>query len=393
MAKRLLIVALLIVLLPVSGCWDLREINASVVASGVGIDLAEGNKIAFTAQLLHITAPSDTGASQSHLTSISAVDYGVAMAARRTMLSLSLVPEWAHVKTVLLGERLARKDLSLCIDFMTRNRNMRPDTNLMICTGNTPEEILQSQLPGNNNPGLGLAEMLPGSQVLLGYYVPIKLEEFTYRLSTPGIEPAVPQIKLISEKNDISGASSYQKSKPVLYGMAVFKGRKMVGSLNEYESRGYRWLASTTRRGGFMTIKSPANSNETIGLEILDFSGKVKPQINGDNITINIKVKADLGFYEQDGTGDLLNPSMTKMLEQAADKEINRQITACINRSQSLESDILGWGDVIRINKPEVWKRLYPRWADVYPVVSSDVQVKTEITRSYLNSKSFKFQK
>ncbi|MGE5390641.1 MAG: Ger(x)C family spore germination protein [Deltaproteobacteria bacterium] len=391
MVKRLLTVGLLMGMLLVSGCWDLREINASVIASGIGIDLAEADKINFTAQLLHITAPSESGSSQSHPTSVSAVDYSVAMAARRTMLSLSMVPEWTHVKTFLLGERLARQDLSLCLDFMTRNRNIRPDTNLMVCVGDTPEDVLRSQIPLNNNLGSGLNDMLRENEVQLGFYVPVTIEEFTYRLSSPGLEPAIPQIKLV-ENSGSSGSSSKKGLKPTLSGMAVFKGKKMIGSLDEYESRGYRWLASASKKGGFMTIKSPANPRETIGLEIIDFNSKVKPQVNGDNITISIKVKADLGFYEQDGTGELLKPSMTRKLEQAADQEINRQITACINRSQSLGSDIMGWGQEIRINNPEEWKRLYPRWGDIYPSVSSDIQVRTQIDRSYLDSKSFKFQ-
>lgn len=390
-AKRLLTLTLLIGLVLCGGCWDLREINASVLVSGIGIELDESNQIAFTAQLLHISASTEAGSTQTHPTLVRAVDRGVASAARRTMLSLSLVPEWAHVKTFLLGERLVRQDLSLCIDFMTRNRNIRPDTNLMVCAGDTPEEVLGSQLPQENNLGAGLKDMLPASEKLLGYYVPITIEEFTYRLSTPGIEPAVPQVKLMPENSGLTGVSS-QKMQPTLSGMAVFKGNKMVGSLNEYESRGYRWLASAARQGGFLTIKSPTNPREAVGLEIIGFSRKVKPQVNGDNITINIEVKADLGFYEQDGTGNLLTPAMSKKLEQAANQEIKRQLTACISRSQALESDILGWGQEIKIYHPADWKRLYPRWGDIYPSVSSNVQVKSQITRSYLDNKSFKFQ-
>lgn len=391
MAKRWFIISFLFSMFMMSGCWDLKEINSSVIASAVGIDLAGTRNIKFTTQLIQPSTPSESGKSQSQPVTVTAVDSSVAMAARRVMLSLSLVPEWAHVKTFLLGERLTRRDLSLCIDFLTRNRNIRPDTNLMVCINNSPEEILKSQLPESTNLGSGLNDMLPESESLLGYYVPITIEEFTYRLSTPGIEPAVPQIRLIAN-NNASVSSPNPEPIPVLQGMAVFKRNKMVGSLNEYESRGYRWLNSTTKQGGFFNIKSPAKSNELIGLEIIDFSSKVKPQISGDNIKIDIEVKANLGFYEEDGTGELLTPNMTKKLEQAAALEIKRQITACINRSQALNSDIWGWGQDIRINEPKEWKRLYPNWSNIYPSVASNIQVKAQISRSNLSIKSFKFQ-
>lgn len=391
MGKRFLAISILLGLLATSGCWDMREISASVIASGVGIDLAQGNKIAFTTQLIQSTTSSESGSNKSQPVTVSAVDYSVAMAARRLMLSLSLVPEWAHVKTLLLGKQLASQDLSLCVDFMTRNRNIRPDANLLVCVGNTPEEVLKSQLPEGTNLGSGLKDMLPESESLLGYYVPITMEEFAYRLSTPGIEPAVPQIRLINNSSGLNSSSDGNPS-PILQGMAVFKGNKMVGSLNEYESRGYRWLSSDSKQGGYFQIKAPAKANAVIGLEIINFSSKVKPQISGDNIKINIEVTANLGFYEEDGTGELLTPAMTKKLENAANLEIKRQIAACISRTQELESDIFGWGQDIRINQPKEWNRFYPNWSNIYPSVTSNIQVKTLISRSYLTTKSFKFQ-
>lgn len=384
-----------------SGCWDLREINASVIATGVGIDLAKNNQIAFSTQLVQSTTSSESGSKKNEPVTISAVDSSITMGARRLMLSLSLIPEWAHGNTILLGEKLMRNDLYLCIDFMTRNRNIRPDSDLLVCVGSTPEEVLSSQLPQGSNLGAGLMDMLRQNERVLGLYVPTTIEEFTYRLSTPGIEPVVPQISLIEEstsgqnsgaKGMMKGDSKGKSKMPVLKGMAVFKRNKMVGSLDEYESRGYRWLNSSSKQGGYFMIKSPFNPNEIVGLEVISFSSKVKPQIDGDNIKMNIEVKADLGFYEQASTGELLTDPVIKRLEQAANLEIKRQIISCIDQSQTLESDILGWGKTISINQPEEWKRLHPDWSTIYPSVDSKVQVQSQISRSFLSSKSFQFQ-
>ena len=388
MAKRLLAISILLGLLAISGCWDLREISASVIASAAGIDLAEDNKIAFSAHLIQPTAPGESGSGQSEPVTVSAIDSSVAMAARRLMLSLSLVPEWGHVKTFLLGDRLARQDLSLCIDFMTRNRNIRPDTNLLVCVGNTPEEVLKSKLPPGANLGAGLNDMIPESEILLGFYVPTTLEEFTYRLSTPGIEPAVPQIRLAADP----ASPSNSKVRPTLYGTAVFKRNKMVGSLNEYESRGYRWLSSGLKQGGFLTVKSPVGTEDILGLEIINFSHQVKPEITGNNIKMNIDIKAKLVFYEQDGTGDLLNPEIVGEIQQAANQEISRQIMACIDKSQSLQSDILGWGITVKNRYPAEWNHIYTEWGSIFPTVQSNVKVETLINRSNLDTRSYRFK-
>lgn len=394
--RYIFIIVTLLSLGLLSGCWDLREINQSSIPTGVGVDLVKDNRIVFSTLLIRPTAPSESGANKQQTFIISTEDYGVAMAARRLTLSLSLVPEWAHAKTFLLGEGLAKKDLSMCIDFMTRNRNIRPDTNLMVCIGATPAQVLSSQLPQATNLGTGLMDMLTLNQHLVGIYVPITVEEFSYRLATPGIEPAVPQLRLVPRNNDglpasssqeKPGGSSRDRTGPELHGMAVFKKNKMVGSLNEYESRGYRWLSSASKYGGFFTIKSPLNPDETVGLEIINFSSQVKPQLTGNNITMNVEVRAKLGVYDEAGTGQLL--TMKNKLEQAANMEIARQIEACINKSQTLQSDIVGWGQIINISRPAIWKNLRPHWNMIFPSVGSKITVKTQLSRSYLSNKSF----
>jgi len=300
-----------------------------------------------------------------------------------------------------LSEDLARKDLGLCIDFMSRNRYVRPDSDLLICRGTTSEKVLLSQLPQGSDLGTGLMDMLQQNQRVLGIYVPVTLEEFTYRLATPGIEPVVPQVTLAEQGGVAEGATADnpdkvaandKKMSPVLNGMAVFKKNRMVGSLSEYESRGYYWMNSKVRKGGHFTMRSPLNPKEIIGFEVLGFSTRVKPQINGDNIKMNIQVQAALSFYEQTGTSDLLRYNMMPKSEESANREIERQISACIEKSQMLGSDINGWGRKINMYEPEIWQALYPDWPSIYPSVESDIRVKTVITQSSIQSKSFRFQ-
>lgn len=402
MAKKALIVTtLLIFLTGISGCWDLREINASVIATCIAVDLAPKNRVLVTAQLLQSQTSSEIGSASNKPIVVSAVDYSVAGAARRLMLSLSLVPEWAHVNAFLLSENLMRKDLGLCIDFMSRNRNVRPDSDLLVCKGTTTEKVLMSPLPEDSNLGTGLMDMLKQNQRVLGIYVPMTLEEFTYRLTTPGVDPVVPQITL-AEPGNITGANETKnpdkmgannsKPIPVLNGMAVFKKNRMVGSLNEYESRGYSWMNSNIKAGGHFTVKSLLNPKDIVGFEVLGFQTRVKPHISGDNIKMIIQVKADLGFYEQTGSGDLLRDSMIPNLEESANREIERQISACIEKSQMLGSDINGWGRMVNMYEPETWQALYPDWESIYPSIESDIQVKTVITRSYYQTKSFRFR-
>src|SRR5665647_3248771 len=128
MVKKYLLLAIILLLLFSTGCWDQREMNDSAVPTTIGIDLGENKKIIFSSLFAEPTQPGESGSQQMKTILTTGSDYSVALAARRVMLSLSRVPFFTHVQSLVLGETLARNDLPLVIDFMIRNRNINPDT-------------------------------------------------------------------------------------------------------------------------------------------------------------------------------------------------------------------------------------------------------------------------
>ncbi len=380
------------------GCWDYREIEQSSVPAAVGVELEDNLQIAFTTQLVRPLSPGEADSSTAQPALITARSYAVALAARRSMLSLSQVPEWSHVKTMILGEKLVNHDLTLTIDFMTRNRNLRPDINLLIASSASPEAILSSRLPQGHELGSGLQELLKISESQLGIYTPTTMEEFTYRLSTPGVEPAVPQIKLIeaetpaeasSKDGDKKAEQTNNKTRIALDGMAVFKGNRRVGALDETESRGYHWLRAKQKQGGYFTITSPFNPDETIGFEVREFSSNSRARIVDDQPRVQVDLTAYLFFYEQTGPSPILNIEYMEQLESQAAAEIERQAASCIRKAQELNSDILGWGRMIYQHQPDEWERIEPDWNIIFPGIQPDIQVVVKIRGSGLSRESF----
>lgn len=399
-----LLICILVVLLPLCpGCWDYREIEQSSIPSAVGIDLREEGLLSFSTQLVQPLPPGEVGSGTLEPILVTSSGHGVALAARRNMLSLSKVPEWAHVRAFILGENLVKTDLSQASDFMTRNRNLRPDISLFISRGATPEEILAAQFPLTNDLGSGLLALVSLNQGELGIYVPVTMEEFTYRLATPGIEPLVPQLTLIDApspgdasegQTDTNGSQTNNKKKQIsLSGAAAFKGRKMAGSLNETECRGYRWLSPGSTTGGLFIIPSPLNPAESITMEVSQFSTGSRPEIEDGQIKMKIKLNVSLNFYEENGAAPVLGPEMAGQLEAAAAGEIERQVRGCIIKSQELGSDFLGWGRLVYEYNPSAWEQVQSDWTSLFPGVKYDLQIKTTLTRSGMTSKSFQFEK
>lgn len=384
MARKYLIFIFIIMLLCSTGCWDLQEIGDKAVTTSIGLDLEDSNKLRFSSLYITPTLPGETtSVLQSKPTLTVTSDYSGAMAARRILLSLSRIPEYAHIRSIIICDDLVKNNLPLAIDFLTRNRNFSPETTLMVSVGSHPEQILALA----NNTDRILKQLVTVNEIQLGIYVRVTVNDFTYRLLTPGIEPTVPQITIEAAKPGNETASAGDKTedpsgnskKLVLRGTAVFKKDKKIGDLNEYESRGFRWLNSRSKTGGLLLIKSPFNPDAYTVLEILRFSSNTKPMVNGNKIKMQIKIDARLAMNENTSGMVTITPASLKKMEQTANQEISRQVSSCIRKSQNLNSDILGWGLLLLQCQPDTWKQVKGNWNDTFPLVEYDIKTETSI--------------
>ncbi len=378
--KRHLFPLLLILLLLLAGCQS-REINNTTSVLGLGVDLKD-NQIETSVQMTKPVPPEQAGQENPTVT-VSTRGATLSEAARQIFLSIPRQTIWTHSSTMFLGEKLVQRDLGLIMDILVRNVEIRKSATVFITRGFTTQEIMQSQTPLEPYSSLGMRDLLQAQEKQVGIYVPVKLGEFIYLLSTPGIDPLVPQITL-GKQGD--------KMIPTLKGSAAFRGRKMVGSLNEDETQGYRWMQAGNIEGGMFIIPSPIDPQKKVTLELIRSRSKTKATVVDQKIKMQIEIQAEGNFYEQNSTGAVLTPKNIKIMEELASREITRQCNASITRAQSLSSDIFGWGRQVESASPETWKQVASRWNEVFSEVEADVQVKFFIRRTYLTDSSFVFR-
>ncbi|WP_172674174.1 Ger(x)C family spore germination protein [Syntrophomonas palmitatica] len=385
MYKHLLLILLAGSLCFLSGCWNLTEVNDTSVCSAIGVDLSEDNLIDAAFQMVQTQGSNESGSgSQLQVLNIYGSGPTPSYAARQSFLTFSRLPLWADSRAYIIGEELARYDLTLIADHLGRNRNVRKTSLVAVAHNCTAKDVLN--VPENfvGSSVMHLDRLLDLQEELYGAYVPVTLSSFISDLLTPGIEPVLPQLII---------AKSKPQPEIRLDGMAVFKANKMVGSLNEKESRGYRWLHSRIRKGGLLNIRSPLNEKDTVTLSVIAFSSKSKPEIDENGIIkMKIEVDARLGFYDINGQGELLTPETAPLVEARANQEIKNQIDAAIKKSQALGSDIWGWGRMLQKYQPQTWESTASDWDTTFPVVASDIKVKTLLTRSYLTGKAFSYK-
>ncbi|MGI5911272.1 MAG: Ger(x)C family spore germination protein [Syntrophomonadaceae bacterium] len=383
MYKYLVLPLILVTLFTNCGCWNRLEVEKAVVVSGLGVQLLEdGNmRYALRVEMPRISPEGQFMPPQGIV--ITATGKNMTHAARNLSLFLPHIPLWSHASSLVLGENLARSDLSHITDVFIRNRNVRMDTDIFITHKVTPYELYSIVDPLTGTSARNLPDLVRDQEFILGQYVPTTLFQMLYKLATPGVDLVVPML---------TAATSGNNKTIQLAGLAVFKGPRMVGSLNEMESRGYRWLNPDKNVGGMVAVDMPAGQGR-VNFEVVTFYAKQSPRLKDGRLIMDIKVQAYLNFFEQQGTADLVGLYQRRQLEAAAAQQIEKEIWSCIKKSQRLNSDILGWGLNISKYLPAEWKNIQNKWEELYSQTAACINVNCQVDRIYTSTNSFKFDR
>ncbi|QGU00533.1 hypothetical protein SYNTR_1939 [Candidatus Syntrophocurvum alkaliphilum] len=414
MIKRIIATIIIVSMVFSAGCWNIVELNEAAVAIGLGADVEDDDVLSFTAQLAFPIDREAAGPGEETHIVVTEKGDTFTEAARKIMLTVPRLPIWAHSSTFLIGENLAKKDLALIADFIGRNRNIRKNSAMFLTRDTTPAEVYEVETPLEMHSAVALMKMIQIQEEQLGIYIPVTISEFLAQLSTPGIEPVLPQVvvKEVDEEkhaldvedddndnNNENGEEEEEEEEEEiekslrLDGTGVFAGRKLVGSLNEIESRGLRFLQTRMINGGLITLEDVADINGRITLELIRSRAIIKPQIEGETITMDIDIEGEFNFYELSGsTKEILNRKYVGIIEEATARKVEQEVSMAINRAQELESDIFGFGrEISRVN-PNSWKELNENWnTKHFPEVETNIKVTMDLRRSYLQDKIFRF--
>ncbi|HPU48985.1 MAG TPA: Ger(x)C family spore germination protein [Syntrophomonadaceae bacterium] len=363
----------------ITGCQS-REVEQTAIAVGTAADWSEDSFVV-TVQLAQAVTQEQSSTQESP-ESIVLSERGQTLSesARRLNLLLPRLPLWFHASTLLLGEDLAKRGITDIVDFLYRNINIRHNTLLVMTRGATAAEVLQVQTPLEPHSAAAIRRILETQENQTGIYVPITVDEFLYRIATPGIDPVLPQVRII-----IQGGQKLLK----IDGMAVFRGTEWAGELNETESRGFRFLSPKQIRGGLIIIPAPGDETRFVTIELISSQAKAKPILEEGQLRMLVEIKADGNFYDQTSPLPLVNLETFNILEEMTAHQMEKEIYQAVRKAQEYKADIFGWGRLVQINDPALWSQVEKDWPEVFSQIAVDVKVDFELRRTYLTDRSF----
>lgn len=360
-----------------AGCWNRRELNTLGIVAGIGIDLAdEPGKVLLTAQ---IVKPAEVGTPQTgggggageklQPVWIAKSTGDTVFDAVRNFTSQS--PRklyFSHNEIIVIGKEAAQKGVRPLLDFFVRDPEPRRTAWIMVADGRA-SDILEAKMELDSIPARGLVSLIE-MRTATSEVTAMTLQEFVIRLMSKSTAPVATHVESIGD----------EKEKRVrLVGTAVFKDDKLVGQLDKPETRGLLWVIGEVK-SGIIVVESPGDGGK-VSLEITRAKSKITPELRDGKPHIRLEVFEEGNLGGQGSTADLTTPSVLADLEKRQEAAIQGEIRAALAKARELKVDIFGFGDAVHRKYPKEWKKIEPKWEEIFPTVDVEVLVRARVRR------------
>lgn len=370
-----LVVLLLAASFSLTACWDYMEIENLGIISVMGIGLGNNDDIRV---VLHETPhKSDVvgagGSSSSSSTPSFYVYSGtgstIAEALKKTPTAMHHKLNFNHMSVIILDEELVSKEgIQSIIDFFQITPGMRLNTWVLISPRGKFDKVLNTDVGIDVETGTIIGETIQNEKKN-SFFSVINIGNAIELLNTSGRE-------LYTSGLDLTESDSeYAYEKFNIQSTAVFKDFKMVGWLSPEEHRGFSWVNETVE-GGEMKIYV---DNKAISLRTSNVKSEVEPELNYNELQINIDMEIKSNIIDNQSNLDFTNEDDIIKIEQLQSEEIKNDITALVNKSKKLQTDSLGFGNSFNMKYPLLWKEIKNDWYSYFNDINFNINVNCKI--------------
>lgn len=374
--NKLLLIILIPLLIVLNGCWDRRELDTLAIVSCLGIDKAEEpGKIQITAQVIKpgemkVPQAGNGGGGAKPYWNITTTGETIEDTIREFAHESNRQLYLSHNEALIFSQDIAKEGVKKYIDFFVREPQLsRSQIKVLVSKGKI-NEILDLETELEKIPGRYISQLVDES-VAISEASAVNLQEFLTRLMSKTTAP-------IASVIEVSGQGKEKKAR--LSGTAVFKTDKMVGYLNNAETRGLLWVIDKVK-SGIIVVKSPSGEGK-VSLEIIRASSEITTEIkdNKPYITVHIDEEGNLGD-QMSLEDDLTILPVWSSLEKSQADVIHQEVMAALKKAQELNTDIFGFGDAVHKKYPQMWVKMEKEWDQYFPDLEVEVIVNAKLSR------------
>jgi len=380
-----LALVLILVSVTVVGCWDSVELEKRAIVAGAGVDKADGpGLLRVTVQTIRAAAvkpeSSSKAGSQPAVTVFSGTGYSIGDATANLRMVIGKTIFQTETEVVVMGEALARESIDRVIDFYERNREPSRRLYLLIAKSKA-REVLETEVSTNRIWAFGIGA-LAKSAASYGKAPSVELGQFLAAIESKTTAPVIAGVEVIQtgESQGATETGAAVPSKEVkVSGTAVFQKYRLIGWLDETETRGMLWIAGKVQCG-VIVIPTPGQPDSPVAVSVTRASSEIIPEVGPDGIpSITVRVKAEGGVETMADERDLTQPAVIRQLEAQEGAAIELEVSAALATARALNADVFGFGEAIHRKFPKEWRRLEPEWDSVFPPLEVNVVVEVKI--------------
>ncbi|MDQ2086184.1 Ger(x)C family spore germination protein [Herbivorax sp. ANBcel31] len=408
--KKLCFAIILVTLLTgLTGCYDAREVDDLAYPMAIGFDKGEDNLLKMTLQLaLPVNIAGGEGgvggegdASSIVTLEVPAIYSGLNMA--NTFISKQI--NLSHAKAIVFSEELARDGIDKYVTAISRGREFRPSTFVVIATGSAEEYIRAVEPALEGNPAK-YYEMKMRAFEYTGFTADTRFLKFYNNLKCTSSQGyvALASISDFEKSDEIDNEKStyIEKGREVplegdfkaggmpktgdvkseIMGLAVFDGAKMVGVLDGAETMSHLMVKGDFNYA-FSTLPDPLKEGHFV---LLSMSQGREPRNSVElvndtpNISVNVILEGDIQSI-QSGINYEEKENL-KILEKSIEKFFEEEITRYLEKTIKVYGvDIVGFGQLMK-RKFVAWDEWEDfNWLNKYKESTFDVNVDVKIRR------------
>ncbi|MDQ6418799.1 Ger(x)C family spore germination protein [Paenibacillus sp. LHD-117] len=384
MTRKTAMFMLLLIVLPIAtGCWNRRELNDLAIVAGLGIDIADG-KYLVTVQVVD---PGEVAAGQgtsgrSPVTTFHAKGNTIFEAIRKMTTVTPRKLYFAHLRIMVIGEKLARKGIGEALDLLSRDQEGRTDFYIVVAKGTTAHNIVNVLTPMEKIPATKMYTSLEVSEKAWAPSVSVQLDQLITAIVSPGIQPVLTGISI--QGNVAKGKKQANVDTPdtdthLQYkGIAVFRGDKLVGWLNEAESKGY---SNITDRLTSTVIETSCPKGGKLGIEIIRSQAKINGKVKGGKPEAEVVIYTEANVADVECKIDLTKTNTLYDLEKKTEQVLIAHNEQALKKAKKLKCDIFGFGEAVHRADPGYWKAAKNDWGKIFAELPVQFRVEVKIRR------------
>ncbi|MBP2651206.1 MAG: putative spore germination protein [Firmicutes bacterium] len=366
-----------------TGCWSSHEVNTLAITVCIGIDKIE-NGYRVTEQVINPKAiASKRSINESPIILYTSEGQSIGEIIQSLTTQSSRRIYHSHLRMVIFGEEVARDGIKDILDYFMREREYRTDFYFAVAKGASAKEVLSVLTPLEAIPGISMYSSLETSQNFWAPTKSIKIIELINLITAEGKNLVLPSIEISAGTAMPNSTEVLNKDtgikKPIFTGLGVFRKDKLVGWLNEDESKGYNYITGNVKK----TVGTIYyGNNDRITIDVMKVKSDMEVYRVNDKPAIAVNIDMLGTIKTAVGTLDVSKEENQSLLNKLSEDRVTYFCNKAITTVRTeFKTDIFGFGEAIHKKYPELWGTIKDNWNDDFVDLPVNITVKSKVTQ------------